>query len=105
MALISRTSWLGGALLALSMALMPASHAETRVRPPASASHPMDGLTADEISAAVDVLRSAGKFGDAARVVSMTIDENAKDEVRAWRSGQPFARRAVATLLVAGKPL
>jgi primary-amine oxidase len=33
----------------------------------------------------------------------MTIDENAKDEVRAWRSGQPFARRAVATLLVAGK--
>ncbi|MBR0751975.1 tyramine oxidase [Bradyrhizobium jicamae] len=63
----------------------------------------MDGLTADEISAAVGVLRAAGKFDDAARIVSLTIDENAKDEVRAWHPGQPFARRAMATLLAAGK--
>jgi primary-amine oxidase len=55
------------------------------------------------IVAAVDLLRSTGKFDAAARVVSMTIDENAKDEIRAWRPGQPFARRAVATLLAAGK--
>jgi primary-amine oxidase len=55
------------------------------------------------IVAAVELPRSTGKFDAAARVVSMTIDENAKDEIRAWRPGQPFARRAVATLLVAGK--
>ena len=45
------------------------------------------------------MLRGAGKFGDTARIVFITLDENAKDEVRTWRPGQTFARRAVATLL------
>ena len=64
----------------------------------------MDDLTAGEIVAdccCVELPRSTGKFDAAARVVSMIIDENAKDEIRALRAGQPFARRAVATLLVA----
>ncbi|MCP3395009.1 tyramine oxidase [Bradyrhizobium sp. CCGB12] len=69
----------------------------------AAATHPMDGLTADEIRAAVDLLRSAGKFDAAARIVSITLDENAKDEVRAWQLGQTFARRAIATLLADGR--
>ena len=89
-------------LIASVLASTTVLRAETRVPPLASPTHPMDGLTADEIRAGIDVLRGAGKFDDAARVVFMTLDENGKDEVRAWRLGQPFARRAVATLLKDG---
>jgi primary-amine oxidase len=103
MAVMSQGAWLGGSMLAAAIILTPPLHAETRIAPPASPAHPMDGLTADEIRAAIDVLRSAGRLDAAVRVVSMTIDENAKDEVRAWRPGQPFARRALATLLGNGQ--
>ena len=103
----SRTSGLCrralASLVAGVLASTAASHAETRISPLASPTHPMDGLTADEIRAGVDVLRGAGKFGDAGRIVFMTLDENAKDEVRAWRPGQAFARRAAATLLNDGR--
>ena len=101
----STTSRLGRLLLVLAgaLALAPATQAEDRVAPVASAVHPMDGLTADEIRAGVDVLRRAGKFDDAVRIVAISLDENPKDEVRAWRDGQPFARKAVATLLAGGK--
>lgn len=81
----------------------PALSAETRIAPLASPTHPMDGLTANEIRAAVDVLRAAQKFDDTFRVVFIALDENGKDDVRAWRPGQAFARRAVATLLKEGK--
>src|SRR4051794_653230 len=103
MAVTSRMLWLGGAVLAAAIGIMSLLHAETRISPPTSPAHPMDGLTADEVRAAIDVLRGAGRFDAAARVVSMTIDENAKDEVRAWRPGLPFARRALATLLANGQ--
>ena len=86
-------------LVAGALVFTTVLRAETRISPLASAAHPMDGLTADEIRAGVDVLRGAGKFGDTARIVFITLDENAKDEVRTWRPGQTFARRAVATLL------
>ena len=89
--------------IAAASALAPAAHAEERIAPVASPVHPMDGLTADEIRAGVDVLRGAGKLDDAARIVSFTLDENPKDEVRAWRVGQPFARKAIATLLAGGE--
>jgi primary-amine oxidase len=103
----SVTSWLYriaviGPMIVAS-ALAPAAHAEDRVAPVASPVHPMDGLTADEIRTGVDVLRGAGKLDDAARIVSFTIDENPKDEVRTWRVGQPFARKAIATLLSGGR--
>ncbi|MFB9269195.1 tyramine oxidase [Bradyrhizobium erythrophlei] len=103
MATISLTSWGRGraltGLAAAMVAIASPTHAETRVAPQATATHPMDALTADEIRTVMDVLRSAGKVDTAARIVSITLDENAKDEVRAWRAGQPFARRAAATIL------
>ena len=69
---------------------------------PQVASHPMDALTADEIKASAKILREAGKFGDTVRLVSLTLEENPKAEVRAWTKGKPFGRRAFAVLLDGG---
>jgi len=72
------------------------------VQAPQVASHPMDALTADEIKASAKILREAGKFGDTVRLVSLTLEENPKAEVRAWTKGKPFGRRAFAVLLDGG---
>ncbi|WP_407165316.1 tyramine oxidase [Bradyrhizobium sp. ORS 111] len=103
MAVMSRRgawAWIGVIVAALAAPLQ--SQAESRMWPAVTATHPMDGLTADEIQSVSNVLRGAGKFNDAMRVVSMALEEDPKDEVRAWRPGQPFTRRAVATLLGEG---
>ena len=76
--------------------------AEERVAPPSRATHPMDALTADEITAAAGILRAAGKLDGGARIVSLTMEENAKTEVIGWTSGKPFSRRAFAVVLVEG---
>jgi primary-amine oxidase len=81
---------------------MPA-HAEERVPAPLLAAHPMDALTPDEISASARILRAAGKFGETVRLVSLTLEENPKAEVRAWTKGKPFGRRAFAVLLDGGR--
>ena len=78
-------------ILALSSAA--SAYAEDRVPAPARAAHPMDALTAVEITTATKVLRSAGKLPDKALVVSMSLEEPAKAEVRNWTKGKPFARR------------
>jgi primary-amine oxidase len=63
----------------------------------------MDALTPDEITASVKILRAAGKLGDNVRIVSLSLEENPKAEVRAWTKGKPFGRRAFAVLLADGK--
>jgi primary-amine oxidase len=68
------------------------------------AAHPMDALTPDEIRAAARILRAAGKLGETGRLVSLTLEENPKPEVRAWTRGRPFGRHAFAVLL-AGRRL
>jgi len=77
--------------------------AEQRVPQPVQATHPMDALTPDEISASAAILRAAGKLGPAVRLVSLTLEENPKADVRAWSQGKPFGRRAFAVLLEAGR--
>jgi len=64
--MLATDGWIGdrgrrgsGAVLGAAIVIMPALHAETRASQPASASHPMDGVTACAIVAAVDLLRSA----------------------------------------------
>jgi Cu2+-containing amine oxidase len=47
--------------------------AETRIAAPTTASHPMDGLTADEIKTATQILRIAGKLPDGAKIVSISL--------------------------------
>jgi primary-amine oxidase len=76
--------------------------AEERLAPPLHATHPMDALTADEITASAEILRAAGKLGGTVRLVSLTLEENPKAEVRAWTKGKPFGRRAFAVLLDGG---
>jgi len=76
--------------------------AEERVPGPQVATHPMDALTPDEIKASAKILREAGKFGDTVHLVSLTLEENPKVEVRAWTRGKPFGRRAFAVLLDGG---
>jgi primary-amine oxidase len=54
-------------------------------------SHPLDPLTADEITAAVAALQ--GRLGETARFSTITLDEPAKDQVIAHRPGDPVERR------------
>jgi len=62
---------------ALILLCVPA-YAEDRVAAPARATHPMDALTADEITVATKILRNAGKLADNSLVVSMTLEEPPK---------------------------
>jgi len=77
--------------VAVSFALLcvPA-RAEDRVPAPAHATHPMDALTPLEISTATKILRDAGKIGDKSLIVSMTLEEPPKAEVRGWLKGEAF---------------
>ncbi|MBR0798978.1 hypothetical protein JQ615_26675 [Bradyrhizobium jicamae] len=103
MAAMSRAcGWVLTGLVVAMLVAPPPSHAESRMWPQVAAMHPMDGLTADEIQSVSIVLHKAGKFESSTRVVSMTMEESPKDEVRAWRPGSPFTRRAIATLLTDG---
>jgi len=90
---------------AVILALLSATsaQAEERIPAPTRATHPMDALTADEITSATKILHSTGKLTGNALVVSMTLEEPAKAEVRSWTKGKPFARRAFAVVLTEGK--
>jgi primary-amine oxidase len=90
-------------LSCMTLALRVPVRAEERVARPLQAAHPMDALTADEITASANILRAAGKLGGTALLVSLTLDENPKAEVRAWTPGKPFGRRAFAVLLDGGR--
>jgi primary-amine oxidase len=89
-------------LSGMTLAARVPVRAEERLAPPLHATHPMDALTADEITASAEILRAAGKLGGTVRLVSLTLEENPKAEVRAWTKGKPFGRRAFAVLLDGG---
>jgi len=89
-------------LAILGAAASPA-YAEDRIPAPARATHPMDALTADEVTEATKILRNAGKLADDSLVVSMTLEEPPKAEVRGWLKGEAFSRRAFAVVLTGGK--
>ena len=91
------------ATLGACISVVSPSWAELRQDAPATAKHPMDALTADEIRSAKEVLQKANELDDNTRFVSMSLDENQKSEVRAWKPGQPFARRAFGVVLKGGK--
>ncbi|MFL0564456.1 primary-amine oxidase [Microbacterium sp. 179-I 1D1 NHS] len=66
---------------------------------PATPRHPLDPLTADEISRAREILVEAGLLGETVRVPMLLPDEPDKSELATWTAGSPFDRRVDATLL------
>jgi primary-amine oxidase len=64
-----------------------------------AAAHPLEPLTADEVSRAVRILRSECHLGDAMRFVVVTLHEPAKETVLSFRPGDPVEREAFAVLL------
>jgi primary-amine oxidase len=59
-----------------------------------AAAHPLDPLSADEISSAVAVLRAAGLVDSDTRFPLIDLDEPDKASVLAWQPGQAFGRKA-----------
>jgi primary-amine oxidase len=87
---------------ALTLLCVPA-RAEDRVPAPTRVAHPMDALTADEITTSTKILRDGGKLGDKSLIVSMSLEEPPKSEVRGWLKGEAFSRHAFAVVLTDGR--
>src|SRR5512132_4386392 len=66
--------------------------------------HPLDMLTADEVTRAVDVLRATGCVGGGALCAHVVRCEPAKEELARWRSGDSIDRE-VRALIVPGPGL
>ena len=78
------------AVLLLAALLLPAILGAATV-----SAHPLDALSAEEISATMRVLGAAGRADTATRFPLIALDEPDKEAVLAWRPGQPFARKAL----------
>ena len=62
------------------------------------ASHPLDSLTAEEISATSRLLAAEKQIDGAWRYASIILREPPKTEVKAWRSGDAIVRRSLSVL-------
>jgi primary-amine oxidase len=60
----------------------------------AGAAHPLDALSAEEITSAVMALRTAKLVDGDTRFPLIDLDEPPKPDVLTWQSGQPFNRSA-----------
>jgi len=65
----------------------------------AATAHPLDALAADEIRAAVAVVRASGRLDEAALFSMVTLDEPSREAVAAHRPGDPVERRVRLILL------
>lgn len=62
----------------------------------ATARHPLDPLSPEEIEAASTILKAQQHLADTARFVFITLDEPDKAAVLDYREGDPIERRAFA---------
>lgn len=62
------------------------------------AAHPLDPLTGPELSATAAVLARDHGVDDGWRYASIMLAEPPKEQVKAWRDGDPIVRRALAVL-------
>src|SRR5512145_1389428 len=65
----------------------------------ARATHPLDPLTAEEITGAWEILRSQKTLGPRTRVVSIALQEPPKETVLAHRPGDGLERTAAVVLM------
>ena len=77
--------------LILLTALLIAGPLRGQTRP---AVHPLDPLSKDEITAAVQILRAEGKATDSTRFTTIALQEPPKEEVWGFTPGRPFRREA-----------
>ena len=62
--------------------------------------HPLDPLSADEITRAIQVIAASGKVNRATRAAGLTLKEPDKAAVLAWQPGDPAHRQALAVLRI-----
>jgi primary-amine oxidase len=62
-------------------------------------SHPLEMLTGDEITRAVEVLRASGRVDDSVLFASVVLHEPAKSELASWKPGDPVERRVRAMII------
>jgi primary-amine oxidase len=65
---------------------------------PTTATHPLEPLSADEIRAAVAVLRDQGALGPKIRISSIALEEPPKETVAGFQPGDPIERAARITV-------
>lgn len=82
---IGRSSWLA---LALAASLGTAAANDVN--------HPLDGLTAAEHEAVLEILKADGKLTEASRFPLVSLMEPEKALVKAWKAGDPIPRSVVA---------
>ena len=68
-------------------------------RPAAVADHPLAPLSLDEVQTAVRIVREERDLGPKHRFAGLTLNEPPKDEVLAYKAGDPFEREALAVIL------
>src|SRR5438094_127375 len=61
--------------------------------------HPLEPLSAEEIAAAVALVREGSGIGNRVRFASITLHEPPKETVLTFRAGDPVAREAFIILL------
>jgi primary-amine oxidase len=66
----------------------------TTTSAPTTVRHPLEPLTAEEITTAIAVLRIKDGLGPRLRIVSVVLDEPPKKEVKAFQPGDPMSRAA-----------
>ncbi|MFL5627491.1 MAG: tyramine oxidase, partial [Ktedonobacteraceae bacterium] len=64
-----------------------------------SIQHPLEPLTAEEITAAVSIVRSERQLSPLVRFVSVTLHEPAPELVLNYKPGDPVTREAFMVLL------
>ena len=72
--------------------------AETKGRATA-ATHPLDPLTAEEISSAVEILRKERDLGEKVRFAGIVVNEPPKEQVLSFNPGDYFGREALVVLV------
>jgi primary-amine oxidase len=86
-----RSGLLGVAVFLTLIALSPTSKAQ-------NPKHPLDGLTGPEYWTAYEVLRASGKVDADTRYPMVQLKEPPKEEVLAWKPGQPMRREALVVV-------